>query len=137
MSTLILRTATRYLVPLLLLFSLFLLWRGHHEPGGGFVGGLVAATAFVLIGLAEGPAMARRVLRLPPTLLIPIGLATSTCSGVPALVQGRPFLAAVWSKSGGAGGLELGTPLLFDLGVYLTVMGVVLSILLALMEDTG
>ena len=136
MSTLILRTATRYLVPLLLLFSLFLLWRGHHEPGGGFVGGLVAATAFVLIALAEGPGHARKVLRMPPTLLVPVGLATSAGAGALALLQGRPFLTGLWSKSGGAEGLSLGTPLLFDLGVYLTVMGVVLSILVALMEET-
>ena len=136
MSSLILRTATRYLVPLLLLFSVFLLWRGHHEPGGGFVGGLVAATAFVLIGLAEGPAVARDVLRMRPTLLVPTGLAVSALTGMLALVQGRPFLTGLWSKSGGSLALELGTPLLFDLGVYLTVMGVVLSILLALMEET-
>jgi len=135
-STLILRTATRYLVPLLLLFSVFLLWRGHHEPGGGFVGGLVAATAFVLIGLAEGPAVARDVLRVRPSLLVPVGLASSVVAGVPALLSGRPFLTGLWSKLGGSASLELGTPLLFDLGVYLTVTGVVLSILLALMEET-
>jgi multicomponent Na+:H+ antiporter subunit B len=136
-SSLILRTATRYLVPLLLLFSLFLLWRGHHEPGGGFVGGLVAATAFVLIALAEGPATAREVLRVPPILLVPVGLATSAGAGALALLHGRPFLTGLWSKSGGSDVLALGTPLLFDLGVYLTVMGVVLSILVALVEETG
>lgn len=136
MSSLVLRTATRYLVPLLLLFSVFLLWRGHHEPGGGFVGGLVAATAFVLIGLAEGPAAARHVLRVRPSLLVPLGLATSVSAGIPALFQGRAFLTGLWSKSGGVAVLELGTPLLFDLGVYLVVVGVVLSILLALMEET-
>jgi len=136
MSSLILRTATRYLVPLLLLFSLFLLWRGHHEPGGGFVGGLVAATAFVLIALAEGPAVARRVLRFPPNRLVPLGLAISATTGVLAVVRGQPFLTSLWLDAGGAEGLTLGTPLLFDLGVYVTVMGVVLSILLSLIEET-
>jgi multisubunit Na+/H+ antiporter MnhB subunit len=135
MNAPILRTATRFLFPLLLLFSVFLLWRGHHEPGGGFVGGLVAATAFVLLALAETPAAAREVLRLPATLLVPIGLGISAATGMLALVLGRPFLTGLWSKSGG-GALELGTPLLFDLGVYVTVMGVVLSILLSLMEET-
>jgi multisubunit Na+/H+ antiporter MnhB subunit len=133
-SSLILRTATRYLVPLLLLFAVFLLWRGHHEPGGGFVGGLVAATAFVLIALAEGPDAARDALRVRPSRLVPIGLATSLGAGLLALVAGRPFLTGLWA---GPGGVALGTPLLFDLGVFLTVMGVVLSILLALMEDAG
>jgi multisubunit Na+/H+ antiporter MnhB subunit len=135
MSSLIVRTATRYLAPLLLLFSCFLLWRGHHEPGGGFVGGLVAATAFVLIALAEGPSAARRILRVAPTRLVPAGLATSVASGAVALLSGRPFLTGMWSKPADPEGLALGTPLLFDLGVYLSVMGVTLTILLALMED--
>ena len=89
----------------------------------------------MLIGLAQGPDAARGILRVDPTRLVPLGLATSAGAGVLALSQGRPFLTGLWSKSGEAGALELGTPLLFDLGVYLTVMGVVLSILLALMEE--
>jgi L-alanine-DL-glutamate epimerase-like enolase superfamily enzyme len=52
MNSLILRTAARYLLPLLILFSIFLLFRGHNEPGGGFVAGLVAAAAFALYALA-------------------------------------------------------------------------------------
>ncbi len=137
MSTLILRTATRYLVPLLLLFSLFLLWRGHHEPGGGFVGGLVAATAFVLVALAEGPATARSVLRIQPARLLAIGLAISTGAGALAFAAGRPFLTGLWLDAKDSGAVALGTPLLFDVGVYLVVTGVVLSILLALMEDSS
>ncbi len=137
MSTLILRTATRYLVPVLLLFSVFLLWRGHHEPGGGFVGGLVAAAALVLIALAEGSETARRVLRVQPTTLVPIGLATSAGAGSLAFLEGRPFLTGLWSKSEEAGALAIGSPLLFDVGVFLTVVGVVLTILLALIEETS
>ena len=130
MSTLILHAATRYLVPLLLLFSLFLLWRGHHEPGGGFAGGLVAATAFVLIALAEAVDVARRVLRLPPPRIVALGLAIGVGAGLGAILAGRPFLTGLWPEDGG-----LGSPLLFDLGVYLTVVGVVLSVLLALIEE--
>ena len=52
MTSLILQTATRVLMPLLLLFAAFLLWRGHNQPGGGFVGGLVVASSFVLYSLA-------------------------------------------------------------------------------------
>ena len=135
MNPLILRTATRYLVPLLVLFSLFLLWRGHHEPGGGFVGGLVGATAFVLVGLGEGPAAARRLLRVSPARIVPAGLGLSAAVGTWALLTGRPFLTGLWSDADPGQVAGLGTPLVFDLGVYLTVMGVVLSILLALMED--
>ena len=136
MSPLILRTATRYLVPLLLLFSLFLLWRGHHEPGGGFVGGLVAATAFVFIALAEGPQRARAVLRVRPTLLVPLGLTLSAVAGGLALAAGSPFLTGLWWRAADGTVSAAGTPLLFDVGVYTTVAGVVLAMLLGLMEET-
>ncbi len=132
MKTVLLATATRLLTPLLLLFSVFLLWRGHHEPGGGFVGGLVAATAFVLVALAEGVAAARRVLRVAPTLVLAAGLAVATAAGALALAAGRPFLTGLWTPSGSP---AFGTPLLFDVGVYLTVLGVVTATLLSLMED--
>ena len=134
MSGVLLSTATRLLVPLLLLFSMFLLWRGHHEPGGGFVGGLVAAAAFVLVALAEGVPAARRTLHVPPTALLAAGLGVAALAGVGGLAAGVPFLTGLWNKGFG---LPLGTPLLFDLGVYLTVLGVVTAVLLSLMEDAG
>ena len=137
MSSLILSTATRYLLPLLLLFSIFLLLRGHNDPGGGFVGGLVAAAALALYGLAFGPVEARRLLKVEPRRLIGIGLLLALSSGLVAvLFLGRPFMTGVWST------IELpalgkpGTPLLFDLGVYLVVVGVTLTILVALSEDS-
>lgn len=131
MSHLILRTAAFYLVPLLLLFSWFLLWRGHHEPGGGFVGGLVAASAILLMAYAQGPAVARRALPCLPERIIMIGLATSLLAGLVGPASGAPFLTGLWTN----GAVEIGTPLLFDFGVYLTVLGVVVSILLALVEE--
>ncbi|MDJ0788640.1 MAG: Na+/H+ antiporter subunit B [Myxococcota bacterium] len=130
MSSVILRTAARYMMPLLLLFSVFLLWRGHHEPGGGFAGGLVAATAFVLVAFSEGPAAARRSLPISTWTLIPIGLGLSSVSALLPLLQGLPPLTGLWLP-----GDKLGTPLLFDAGVYATVLGVVASVLLALMEE--
>ena len=62
----IFRTAARLLMPLLLLFSVFLLLRGHNEPGGGFVGGLVAAAAFALYAIAFGTRRARQALVVSP-----------------------------------------------------------------------
>ena len=136
MSTLILRTAARYLFPLLLLFSFFLLWRGHHEPGGGFVGGLVAATAFVLVALADGAREARALLRIAPARLAVLGVSIAVAAGLVALPWDRPFLTATWSSAVGSGAPKLGTPLLFDFGVYLSVVGVVLTFLLALLEES-
>ena len=66
MNSLILSTATRVLVPLILVLSVFVFFRGHNEPGGGFIGGLLAATAFALLEKAEGLAAARRALRFDP-----------------------------------------------------------------------
>jgi multicomponent Na+:H+ antiporter subunit B len=126
----ILRAAVRLLMPLLLLFALFLLLRGHHEPGGGFVGGLVVAAAFALHTLAYGAADARRALLVPPSTLSAVGLLTALASGIPAILRGQPFLTAQWSTVG----MAVGTPLVFDVGVFLVVIGVVLTMTFSLAE---
>ncbi|HVR29053.1 MAG TPA: Na+/H+ antiporter subunit B [Thermoanaerobaculia bacterium] len=137
MTSLILRTTTRFVHPLLVLFSLFLLWRGHHEPGGGFVAGLVAATAATLFALAYGPAEAARSLWVEPQTLLGAGLFAAAASGMWPLVRGEPYLTARWLEVNvpGLGALDLGTPLLFDVGVYLVVLGAVARIVLALVEE--
>jgi multisubunit Na+/H+ antiporter MnhB subunit len=133
----ILQTATRVLLPLLLLFALFLLLRGHNAPGGGFVAGLVVAAAFVLHTMAYGSAATRRALVVSPPLLLPIGLLVALISGLPAVMLGRPFMSGVWTTVGaGPGAVALGTPLLFDIGVFLAVIGVVLTIVLTLVDVT-
>ncbi|RZM04936.1 MAG: hypothetical protein EOO88_55640 [Pedobacter sp.] len=66
------RTATRFLLPLLLLFSIFILLRGHYLPGGGFVGGIIASIAFVLHAFAFGLRSTRRLIRMKPMRLMPI-----------------------------------------------------------------
>ena len=100
MRSTILQTATRFLMPLLLLFALFLLLRGHNEPGGGFVGGLVVASSFVLYGMAFGVDRARRALLVDPSTLLSGGLLVALSSGIPALLLGRPFMTALWTKVG-------------------------------------
>jgi Multisubunit Na+/H+ antiporter, MnhB subunit len=136
-TSLILRTATRMLLTVMLLFSLFLLLRGHNEPGGGFVGGLVGGSAFVLYAIAFDVGSARRALHIDPRLLIGVGLLAAALSGILSVMRGLPFMTGLWGKWTLPGGmvLELGTPLLFDIGVYLVVMGVTLTILLSLMEE--
>jgi len=137
MSSLILRTSTRLLVTLLLLFAVFLLLRGHHEPGGGFVGGLVAAAAFTLYGSADGTAAARRALYLDPRTYIGIGLIIAVGTGLSSLLWGDPFLTAHWGTINlpALSDIELGTPLLFDVGVFVLVLGVTQTIVLALAEE--
>lgn len=136
MTSLILRTTTRYMTPLLLIFSVFLFWRGHNQPGGGFAGGLVAAAPFALFSIAFGAAEARRVLHVEPHVLIGVGLLIALSSGMLSLLAGYPFLTGTWGYLSipGFAPVDLGTPVLFDLGVYLLVIGVTLSIIFALEE---
>lgn len=138
MRSLILTTATRYLLPLILLFSVFILFRGHHDPGGGFIAGLVAAAAFALYGFAYGMPEARRVLLFDPLRLIGVGLLMAASSGlISPLVSGRPFMTSIWGETEYAALGKLGTPLIFDIGVYVTVLGVTLLIILSLAEEDG
>jgi multicomponent Na+:H+ antiporter subunit B len=135
MPSIILSTATRYLLPLLMLFSVFILFRGHNDPGGGFIGGLVAAAAYSLYAVAYGVERARKLLIIAPRSLMGFGLLTALCSGLVALLVGKPFMTGLWAS------WELpligkpGTPLFFDIGVYLVVIGVTLTIVFTLREE--
>ena len=137
MRSLILVTAARLLTPLLLLFSVFLLLRGHNEPGGGFAGGLVASAAFILLAISRDPAAARRALRVEPQILIGAGLLVAIAAGVLGLLVGDPLLTGQWLEIPlpGEGELDLGTPLVFDVGVYLVVLGATLTMVLTLAEE--
>ena len=137
MRGLILPTAATWLMPVLLLFSVFLLLRGHNEPGGGFAGGLVVAAAFVLLSIASGVGAARRALHYDPRSFVGIGLLLMLTGGIVApLLYGDPFLQAYWWKVPvGDYEVSLGTPLLFDIGVYLAVAGTILLIVFALEEE--
>jgi multicomponent Na+:H+ antiporter subunit B len=122
-------------MPLLLLFAVFLLLRGHNAPGGGFVGGLVVASSFVLYSIAFGVAAARHALLVRPSMLLGSGLLVALVSGIPGVVDGRPFMSAVWTTfEAGSAAIDVGTPLVFDVGVFLAVIGVVLTIVFTLAE---
>ena len=136
MTSSILQTATRLLMPLLLLFAVFLLLRGHNQPGGGFVGGLVVAASFVLYSIAFGVDAARRALLVRPSTLLGIGLLVALVSGLPAVVAGHAFMTALWTTIGaGSMAIAVGTPLVFDVGVFLAVVGVVLTIVFTLADS--
>jgi multicomponent Na+:H+ antiporter subunit A len=128
----IFRTAARLLMPLLLVFSVFLLFRGHNQPGGGFVGGLIAASAFALYAIAFGVQSARQALLVRPMTLLGAGLLVALVSGLPSVVRGQPFLTALWTS----GPVAVGTPAVFDVGVFLVVAGVVLMMIFSLAEES-
>lgn len=135
MKSPILQTATRYLLPILLLFSVFLLLRGHYYPGGGFVGGLVASIAFVLHSFANGTADTLKILRYKPISLIPIGLSLLALSTVAPLLGGLPPMTALWFEQPVPVIGMIGSALFFDIGVYLVVIGVILTILFTIALD--
>jgi len=122
----LLSTAARILAPILFFLSLVILYRGHHLPGGGFIGGLTAACGIFLFAMSAGWEEARKFLRFNPVLFIALGLALALLSGTFALFQGEPFLTGQWWpkwKVPLLGDVHLGTPLLFDVGVYFAVFG--------------
>lgn len=135
MNSIILRTASNYLLPLLLLFSVFVLLRGHYLPGGGFIGGLIASIAFVLHAFAHGLKNTRFLLRIHPGFLLPIGLLLAFVSGaLPVALYDLPFLTGLWMDDPLPVIGLVGTALFFDTGVYFVVIGASLTIIFTITE---
>lgn len=135
MNTLIFRTIAPFLTALTLLFSIFVLLRGHNEPGGGFIGGLIAASAFAVYGIAFGVQAVRRALWFHPMSIAGAGLLLSTLSGLISAIFGVPFMTGLWIYPEIFGvEVPLATVMSFDVGVYLVVVGSITSIALALEE---
>lgn len=137
MNSFILRITIRYLLPLLLLFAIFIFLRGHNEPGGGFAAGLIAAASIALYTIAFGAARARQVLSIDTRTLIGVGIFLALLSGVVPVLLGQPFLTGTWFTIHipGISPIELGTPILFDLGVFLAVAGVTLTFIFVFEEE--
>ncbi|TDQ44741.1 MnhB domain-containing protein [Tepidicella xavieri] len=124
--------------------SVWVLLRGHNEPGGGFIGGLVAVSASVLWAIAKGSdAAARRLPTGSPVRLAAIGVGVGTLAGIPAFFSGESFLTHWWGEIPlGFTEFAISTVLLFDIGVYLCVWGALAGYALALLalgeaEDGG
>jgi multicomponent Na+:H+ antiporter subunit B len=135
MKSVILSATARFLLPVLFMFSLFLLVRGHNLPGGGFVGGLVAAAAFVLYAIAHDVQEARRLIRLNTISFLGIGLLIALGSALLSLFKGSPFMTGLWMDGHVPVLGKLGTPVVFDMGVYLVVLGSTLTVLFNLLEE--
>lgn len=135
MRTLIFRTIAPALTSLMLLFSVFVLLRGHNDPGGGFIGGLIAVAAVAIYGIAFGVPAARRALHFHPLAISGAGLLLSALSGLVSLASGVPFLTGIWTSLRLFGSeIDLSTVMAFDIGVYLVVLGSLSSVALALEE---
>ncbi len=134
MNSSILKTASSYLLPILLLFSIFILLRGHYHPGGGFVGGLIASIAFVLHSFTHGNEATLKLLRTHPNTFIPFGLGLAALSMFAPMLGGEPVMTGLWFDEPFPVIGMIGSALFFDLGVYLVVIGVVLTILFTIAQ---
>jgi multicomponent Na+:H+ antiporter subunit B len=131
----ILRAVATFLFFLINLFAIYLLLRGHNEPGGGFIAGLVTASALVLHGLAFGTAYTRdrlgALLRPAPW----VGLAVAVAAGLAAVAAGVPFLTHFHGYVHLAGtAYHVSTTLLFDIGVYMVVVGTTAALMAVFAE---
>lgn len=131
MNTLIFRTMAPAITLLMVVFSVVILLRGHNDPGGGFIGGLIAASAAAISGMAFGVGAVRKTLRFDPIAFAGFGVMLAGASGLLSAAFGMPFLTALWLP-----GYLFGVPGLFDIGVYFVVFGTLTAVALAL-EDTG
>lgn len=133
MNTVIFRTIAPVIVAIMLMFSVYVCLRGHNEPGGGFIGGLIAASALAIWGMAAGVEAARKALRIDPLALAGAGVFAAALSGLASVFNGSPFLTSIWLYLDlGETKVPFSTPMIFDIGVYFVVFGTITSIALAL-----
>ncbi|MGS2743069.1 monovalent cation/H+ antiporter subunit A [Halomonas sp. LS-001] len=127
----ILTSISMALLPLALMVSAFIFLRGHNMPGGGFIAGLVTAVALILIYMARGVAWAQERLDFPFQPVAVVGVAIATLTGLGSWLFGYPFLTSTFAyfTLPLVGTFELASAMLFDLGVYLAVVGATLMIL--------
>ena len=140
LSSYIFRTVVQFLFFVINLFALYLMLRGHNYPGGGFIAGLATGVSILLLSLGLGWAEVDRYLRFDPVRLAAAGLLLAALTSLAPALFGRAFLEhfhvhlhhlPLW------GDLHVGTPLLFDGGVYLLVVGITAKIILVLGKSTS
>jgi len=136
-NDLILQTVTKVVLFIILVFAVFILNAGHHSPGGGFVGGLLTASAFVLLSLAFGMETVQKAVPVNFRHVMALGLSIAFLCGIGATVLQYPFLTHAFGyvHLPLLGETELTTALIFDIGVYLTVTGATMTAILTIGED--
>lgn len=133
MHTIIFQITSKFLLVLMLIFSFWALFRGHNAPGGGFVAGLITSSAFALYLMAFGKRRLRKILPVRFSVLLCGGLLLVLTSGLMGWFRGMPFLTGSWCCP--FMDVFLGSPLLFDVGVYLVITASILMLLVALEGD--
>ncbi len=137
MSSMVFRTAVRLILPLTFLFGAYMGLKGHNEPGGGFVAGLIFAVAFMLYMMSDGPEAYRRLVPVHPRMIIFIGLVFALATALVPMALGYPFLTShvrdIVLPSGES--IHFSSVLFFDIGVTLVVVGVAVGAMQRLSEE--
>jgi len=139
MSSLVLRTAMRLILPLTLLFAAYMAIKGHNEPGGGFIGGLVAAVALALYRMSNGPQALRSLVPMHPRVLIFVGLTIAICTAVAPMLFNQPLLTSYNTDVhlGFNQSFHFASAMFFDIGVLLVVIGVSIGMITRFSEELG
>jgi len=135
MRTLILSTILKVLAPLFIGFALYMFFRGHDNPGGGFIAGLIASIPLMIHSMVFGYGPTVKIFKVKPRLFASLGLLLAMVSGLFSVVEGYPYLTPLWVEEELPIIGKIGTPILFDLGVFFVVFGVVLQITFLLTEE--
>jgi multicomponent K+:H+ antiporter subunit A len=128
----------RLALPIVALVSVYLFLRGHNEPGGGFVAGLLAATALIMQYMVVGTVWVEAHLTMYPVRLIATGLIVAVATGLGAIALGYPFLTTHTAHFDLPlfGEVHVASALAFDVGVFAVVAGSTLLILIALAHQS-
>ncbi|NCN28224.1 cation:proton antiporter [bacterium] len=131
MNSLIFERVAAWFFPILQAFAIYILFRGHNAAGGGFIAGLISSSAYVLYAIAFDPSKAMKKFKLNPLMFAGVGLFVAFISGFYPTVSELPFFTGIWGE---VFGLAIGTPVFFDIGVFMVVIGVTLSIVMNLLR---
>lgn len=134
MNSIILQIAAKYIRGILLFFAVLALLRGHNNPGGGFIGGLLAALSIIYYGFAFNTEKIKERMIIKPNIYLAFGLLLVLLSFIPSIVNNITLMQGVWLKINLPllGELKLGTPFIFDIGVFFTVIGVIFLFFISL-----
>lgn len=139
-DSLLLKSLIQLVFLLVNILSAYILFRGHQLPGGGFIAGLMTGISFILLGLAKGWDVLGNHLPVDPMRLATAGVAIALLSGLLPMLVGDPFLTQYnwhWEHFPMVGELHLGTPLIFDTGVFLLVSGMIVKLVTVLVRSTS
>lgn len=131
----IFRAVGSFLFFVINVFAVYLLLRGHNLPGGGFIGGLGSALSLILLSLAFGVERTQQILRIDPTRIAAYGLLLAVLTALAPLLLGDELLKHYHWKYQDVpvlGSVELGTPLIFDIGIFLVVVGTTAKVIFVL-----